>query len=375
MPPVQQGTEQHPDTEAPPAPETARPRTTHENGRQRFVADELAIVLSHYDLGIIESIKAFSRGSRKAPKVVIKSDSGRYLLKRRATGKDDPYKVAFSHDLQLSLSDRGFPIAPLLGTKTDNNSILQINNHIYEMFEFVIGENYDSSLSSTSEAGKTLALFHRLLRDHAPRFEPSRGSYHEAPSVLQSMHNLPTAVVESEPGTEAAVSEATNFLQDAYQAAAEHVNSFGIVDWPAQIAHCDWHPGNMLYRGHRVVAVLDFDAARIQQPIIDIANGALQFSMIGGGDDATKWPEYIDQPRFKRFLQGYESVPECVLSRAEVHAVPWLMIQALIAESVIPIAATGSFAQMQGSGFLSMVQRKVQWLQQHAQELIEMCET
>ena len=373
MNPVQEGTDQAEQAESAANQNRANQRPT-DNGRQRFVADELAIVLSHYDLGVIESIKAYSRGSRKAPKVIIKSDSGRYLLKRRATGKDDPYKVAFCHDLQLNLADRGFPIAPLLGTKTDNNSILQLNGHIYEMFEFVIGENYDSSLNATSEAGRTLALFHRLLREFAPRFDSSRGSYHHSQSVTQSMLEIPQVIAETEPGTESTVAAAVEFLREAYHAAAEHVNSLGIADWPAQIVHCDWHPGNMLYRGQRVIAVLDFDAARVQQPIIDIANGALQFSMIGGGEDASKWPEYIDQPRFKRFLQAYESMPDCVLSRAEVHSVPWLMIQALIAESVIPIAATGSFAQIQGSGFLTMVQRKVVWLQQHAQELIEISE-
>ena len=34
-------------------------------------AEELAIVLSHYDIGIIDSIAEFPRGSRKAPKLLI----------------------------------------------------------------------------------------------------------------------------------------------------------------------------------------------------------------------------------------------------------------------------------------------------------------
>ena len=40
-------------------------------GRQRFAADELAIVLSHYDLGTIEKIQEYPRGSRKAPKLIL----------------------------------------------------------------------------------------------------------------------------------------------------------------------------------------------------------------------------------------------------------------------------------------------------------------
>src|SRR5690606_12962081 len=69
-------------------------------------------------------------------------------------------------------------------------------------------------------------------------------------------------------------------------------------------------------------------------------------------------------------LRGYDSVPDAVLSRAELRTIPWLMIEALIAESVIPVAATGSFARMEGFGFLQMVERKVRWLQAHADHLV-----
>src|SRR5690242_9494229 len=72
--------------------------------REQFSAEELAVVLSHYDIGIIDSIVDFPRGSRKAPKLLVVSEQGKFLLKRRARGKDDPYKVAFCHALQLFLA-------------------------------------------------------------------------------------------------------------------------------------------------------------------------------------------------------------------------------------------------------------------------------
>jgi hypothetical protein len=50
------------------------------------------------------------------------------------------------------------------------------------------------------------------------------------------------------------------------------------------------------------------------------------------------------------------------------------MIEALIAEAVFPIAATGQFGRMDGMGFLSMVMRKVQWLQKSTRMLIELAE-
>jgi homoserine kinase type II len=128
----------------------------------------------------------------------------------------------------------------------------------------------------------------------------------------------------------------------------------------------------MLYRDNRVVAVIDYDSARLQPRILDIANGALQFSIIGGDEDISKWPDYPDESRFKRFLRGYDEV--MLLSQAEIRAIPWLMIEALIAEAVFPIAATGSFGRMEGQTFLQMVQKKVNWMQRSANRLSELAE-
>src|SRR3712207_1142745 len=61
--------------------------------REKFSAEELAIVLSNFEIGVIDSIVEFPRGSRKAPKLLIVSEHGKFLLKRRARGKDDPFKV------------------------------------------------------------------------------------------------------------------------------------------------------------------------------------------------------------------------------------------------------------------------------------------
>ncbi|MFI4859270.1 MAG: phosphotransferase enzyme family protein [Phycisphaerales bacterium JB063] len=347
-------------------------------GRQRFAADELAIVLSHYDLGTIEKIQEYPRGSRKAPKLILLSDSGLYLLKRRARGKNDKYKVAFCHGIQLHLAARQFPLPHLIGTRKDNNSMLRLGGHTYELFEYIKGTPYDLSLEATQDAGKILALLHKLIRDYQPKYETPVGSYHNSTSVHNAFKVLPQTIAKLSPSQTSAqaqrVSHINRALRDAYLGAVQQVEDAGLASWPKQIVHSDWHPGNMLFRGSRVVAVIDYDASRIHQRIIDAANGALQFSIIGGGDDTSSWPDYIDESRFKRFIRGYDSVPDNVLSRAELRVIPPLMIQALIAESVIPIAATGQFARMDGTSFLEMVGRKVAWLQQNTGELIKAAE-
>ncbi|MGB7161135.1 MAG: phosphotransferase [Tepidisphaeraceae bacterium] len=339
--------------------------------RETFSAEELAIVMSHFDIGVIDSVVDFPRGSRKAPKLLIVSEQGKFLMKRRARGKDDPFKVAFCHALQLYLAAKQFPLPHLIGTRKENNSMLQWRNGVYELFEYIPGQGYPQTLESTFDSGRVLALYHKLLEGFKAEWQPPTGSYHQAPAVetgLKSIVNQPPPGMPS-PGE---IVPVLSSLLDAYHKGAEQVEQQGMETWPKQIVHADWHPGNMLFRDNHVVAVIDYDSARLLPRVIDIANGALQFSIIGGDEDVSKWPEYLDESRFKRFLRGYDEV--MLLSQAEIRAIPHLMTEALIAEAVFPIAATGQFGRLDGTPFLHMVQRKVKWMQRNAQKLIELAE-
>ncbi len=342
-------------------------------GRSVFAADELAIVMSHYRIGLIDTIKQFKRGSRKAPKLVIRSDRGLFLLKRRAHGRDDPFKVAFTHGIQLRLAERGYPLPRLIGTRRENNSMVQYLGQVYELFEFIRGSTYDRSVEATQDAGVTLAKFHALLADYTPHYKPPKGTYHGAPVVMSSILNLPGALLQPANGVPIVPKDQAQQIADeldqSYREAADRADALGLPDWPVQIGHSDWHPGNMLFEGPKVVAVIDYDAARLLPRVIDVANGALQFSIQGKGDDTENWPEQVDEDRFIAFFKGYASLQGGGLTESEKKVVPWLMIQALIAESVIPVAATGLFAQMSGADFLRMVLRKVRWIHEHHEQL------
>src|SRR5918992_2459662 len=167
--------------------------TTPKSGmRESFSAEELAIVMSHFDIGVIDSVIDYPKGSRKAPKLLIVSEQGKFLLKRRARGKDDPYKVAFSHALQLYLASKQFPLPHLVGTKKDNNSMLQWRNGVYELFEYIPGQPYPQTLEATFDSGRVLALYHKLLEGFKAEWQPPTGSYHMAPAVEQGLRAITT---------------------------------------------------------------------------------------------------------------------------------------------------------------------------------------
>ena len=332
--------------------------------RERFAFDELAIALSHFDLGTIHEIREFARGSRKAPKAYLRADAGQFLLKRRARGKDDVGKVAFTHQVQLHLAQHDFPLPHLIGTRKGKHSVLQLTSGVYELFEFIAGQNYPQTLDATFNAGHSLAAYHKLLDGFHSDYKPAAGSFHASPPVEQGLRHIPKMIGTTESATLCAA------LADAYREAASRVERLGIAAWPSQIVHGDWHPGNLLFDGNRVVAAIDYDSARLLPRVIDAANGALQFSIVGGGEDLARWPAEPDVSRFKRFVKGYDEI--VLLSQVEVESVPWLMIEALIAEAVFPIAQTGRFSRFDGLAFLKMVRRKTEWIAAHEPQLVRL---
>jgi len=107
--------------------------------RAHFSSNEMAVVLSHFDIGIIRQLKSLSAGNPQTPKTVVVSDKGLYILKRRPHGKDDPIRVSLAHAIRAFLVTRGYPVAAAMHPRDNSRSFLHINDHIYELFEYIRG--------------------------------------------------------------------------------------------------------------------------------------------------------------------------------------------------------------------------------------------
>ena len=145
-------------------------------GGAHFAAKELAEVLDNYDIGTIRHAETLSAGNRRAPKKIIISDRGKFILKRRPKGKDDMYHVAFSHAVQLYLEEKCFPVAPLVASRDRSSTALRLGDHAYELFNFIEGIRYDTCPQAVTDAGRQLALFHHHLADFACAWKPLRGA-------------------------------------------------------------------------------------------------------------------------------------------------------------------------------------------------------
>ena len=335
-----------------------------DRARQRFAPDELAIVLSRYDLGAIASIEPFDRGSRKSPKVGIDSAAGRFILKKRAPNRKSPRRVRFAHAIQEHLKKRNFPLARLIPTRT-GQQFVEHGDSTYELFEFIPGEPFSGDPAETREAGIILGRFHQALRDLPDTGDAPQGSYHDVVGVRTALNNIGQSISshESVIGYEFELERVVETLFDEYDQAAEAVNALMRDALPRQIVHGDWHPGNLLFRDGKVAAVLDYDSCRLAETVIDLANGLLHFSLATGGHPS-QWPDAPDEPLIRALAGGYAQI--LPVSETERTCLPHLMIEAVIAESVLPIAQTGQFGRWTGFSFLKMVSRKVAWLRENA---------
>ncbi len=334
--------------------------------RSKFRTKELAIVLSHYDLGAIHEIHSYRRGNLHSPKSIIDTDQGKFLLKRRAPGLDDPYRVAMAHHVQLYLINMGFMLPKLIGTKRSNSSMLHTHGSIYELFEFIEANPYEARNDETYSAGQALGNLQRLMTDYQGEYEIPSDSYHNSQVIRKRIEGLLPNISkhDSVSGQEAELQSLSVMLLDVYDQATKDVLENSAFDDRFILCHGDWHPGNLLFRDHKVCASFDFDTVRQMTPLEDVANGCLQFSLIVKGKDPAHWPDEMDVKRASHFLKGYD--PHRVWDKDTLDLVIALMCEALIAEAITPIAHTGKFANIQGFRFLKMVMRKINWLKQHA---------
>lgn len=360
----------------PPAlPPSPTPASLEHGERARFRPREMAIVLSHYDLGVLRSVRVFPRGSRRAPKLRIIAERGEFVLKRRAPGRDEPPRVAFAHGVIRRLAAAGYPVADLIALRDgpDGATMVRTGGHAYELFRYVEGHREPGTRASAGAAGDALGRLHRILADHETRQPFRSASFHGAAGVASALRGIPGAVAAAaRRAPSRTLAKRCDLLASAYAEAAQRAAETGPADWPIAVIHGDWHPGNLVYRDERIAGVLDFDSARVEPRVMDVANGALQFSMrsAGAGSPET-WPDGLDLPRIEALLLGYNRAAAMPLTAGERRALPWLIIEAIIVESVVPIAATGRFGDLDGAAFLEMVERKVRWIAPRAASLAE----
>lgn len=277
----------------------------------------LAAVLGEFGLGEASSARAVRGGSRRNAKFVVDSPEGRWFLKEQRASAARGSLLAAS--VQRLLADHGAPV-PAPRAAVDGRPFVERDGRCFELLPFVEGGRFDGSAQAARAAGATLARLHQLLAAWRPP-EGVRGSYHDSARVRTVLAAL--AASPDRPGV-------VRWRERLAALAAEYddasVRAGSLVDRQAtQLVHGDYHPGNLLFAGTQVVAVLDWEAVREDVPLAEFASAALQFSR----EDPRLGPEApLRIGRLAAFAEGHGG-----LGRGAAEAVPALLVEAAVAES------------------------------------------
>ena len=325
------------------------------SSRQQLSQREIDAVMRHYRVGQIKDIKELPEGSVYSPKVVLETERGTLLLKRRARGLDMPALVCFGHEVLLGCMAQGLCVPPLLATHDDANSMVQHDDHIYELFVFIQGERFSPDRPAhAQQLGALLAETHRAMDHIQPSFEP----VHETGTVDMSRllplqdaaSDVPSALVEG----------MTRVMQYGDELAQANAH-------PPAIVHGDWHPGNMIFRADTLVAVCDFDNTRMGSRERELAQGLMHASLVTPkpGQTASQTPAEPSRERLTAFWSGFRQQN----GQGNPRTIAGLMPVAMVDEA---LASVGPQLGEQHLPLLTAVWRKAQWLDAHQQSLIDL---
>lgn len=338
------------------------PESALDAQREKFHAREIAQVLSHYDLGVITNIREYRRGSRRAPKIKLETERGEFMLKRKNAGHSRERAEA-GHMLQARAAAAGVPVAALVPMR-HGGTLLSFGDGLYEMYEWVQGARYERDPEQAREAGIALARLHRAFAPLETTGDLPTGGFSEVDAVRRSLFLADAAACERAQGADRETIRACVASLDAHLLRIEQkLVEKGLPLERLSVCHGDYHPGNTLWFGVALGAVIDFDSARHESLAAEVANATLQFSLKHRvGENPDSWQIGLDTDRLRAFCAGYRSQPSAADPAVVAALMPWLMMSAVVAEAAAPIARDGDFAGIPAVPFLRATTRLVDWI-------------
>lgn len=356
---------------APPQqPEQNAEREGPERPPTRLDADEVRDVLRAHGVTGLRAARALHGGNPRSPKAWAETDAGTLLIKRHPPEASDASRVEQSRRAARAADRAGVPIARALRPIEDaggTDRAFVRGGAVYEVFAFVEGQRYSGTRAEAADAARVLATLHAGL-DEMGGEPPGRAA--DTPRadlglLVRVLHDQglaeDTAVAASLERLESDRSRADAALRGG--AAGEPDRGEG-PPRPQGPLHGDYHPGNLIYRGGRVAAVLDFGSIRVGPRAAELAAACLHLALIRRGPDPAGWPVAPDAGLLAAAWGAYTGAAWGGIGAAPPwagpHRAPWRMIESIIEETVMRVAAGAPV------GSVRYAARVTAWLCEHA---------
>lgn len=280
---------------------------------------EISNVLSRYRLGKLKAVLP-ALGGMTSDNWLVETEQGKYFLRRR-----NPYFTPDSIDFEMGLIEHlvalGFPAAPLVRTGDGYLRVCVVGNY-WELYEYLSGERFSpTNLAQIRSSARMLARFHLSAAGYKARPIPERtvdlnriGRFIDIfeEELKARTRSLGLVLAPSLVG----------FFKSQADLVLEGIRP--LLKQPLVLVHGDFQPSNLLFKGDRATALLDYGDAGFSYRAYDVARAILRFSTLrpdyGSQQDIDP---VLDLERIRAFIGSYQS--ELPLTKEEISVIPDLL--------------------------------------------------
>ena len=331
---------------------------------------DVTTILAEYRLGAFQDCARIELGHVNE-KWLLETEQGRYLLKRRHASLRRPSLVQAQHALVQHLCRAGFPAPALIRTRY-RNPFLVHKGEVYELQEYVPGDPFDATDPAHLPASaRMLGLYHNAVKgfDHQALHRPAE---RYGPAALSRIWKtlLESWRLSLKPRDDIAL------LKSPVQELEEHVQDLRsryqrIGHLPELVIHGDYHGANLVFRGQRIVGVVDYDLAHWCARAMEVAEAIIAFNT--NPELELKHIVYrgaLDLEGVKRFVTAYQD--EVRLSEAEIHALPDMIRTIWLCASLDP-PLEPPLSRVTAPQVLPEILTLAEWALANASKIVEIC--
>ena len=228
--------------------------------RTKRSSDEIVadLIRDHYDLGEVQIPRHLEDvHQRRHRKLVVDTSAGRFLVK---TYKRDPKildTLRFQHRLSDHLHDNDLPVARIQEAR-NGRRVVEIDDWAIELQQFIEGTPMQITHKSLARSAHALGRFHRVCRDFPhPARDTNKWRFSEVPrEVFAELFNR-----AREEGDADTLNAQCNRIALFLQNASKELNWEQCNHFEAGLIHGDWHSGNLIFRGEKLVGIVDLEFA------------------------------------------------------------------------------------------------------------------
>ncbi|MCX6024819.1 MAG: phosphotransferase [Chloroflexi bacterium] len=248
-------------------------------------AAELRDILRHYDLGDLAALERNERGyvnTSFAIDMVKDGKPTRYFLRKYKRGVREE-EIEFEHSVIERLVQAGSPpVARLHPTREGRTYLHRVagpddrEGIFYAIFDFLPDDDRYTWVGPRCQpleirnSAIVQAQFHRALEGFTPRGQRAEVKILDLlPQVGEYLAGVPQRSKKTV--FDSCLIEHLEFLQHDLRATLAVLAEPEARRLPQTIIHCDYHPGNLKFRGSEVTGLFDFDWSKLDLRAFDVA--------------------------------------------------------------------------------------------------------